>query len=217
MAKLMTKRFNRYSIVGAFVALLLGAGVISSALNSCATLNALAGISRVQFKLNDVQGVRLCGIDISNKHSISDFSIMDGVNLTAAFASGHFPLTFTVDVAAKNPNAASGPTIVNQLSISDFPWTLYLNNQPTISGNIGAPVGVPPGGATSIIPLSASIDLKQFFGNQGYDQILQLALALSGNGGVSHVQLKAQPTMSTPIGSMKYPGELTIVNTQFSS
>ncbi len=212
----MTKR-NHTTFAGALIALLIGAGVLSSTLNSCATLSALANIARIQFKINDVQDVRLCGTDLSNKHSVSDFSIMDGVNLAAAFGSGQFPLTCTVDVAAKNPNAATGTTIVNQLQVTDFPWTMYLNSQPTISGNIGAPVDVPAGGTTKIIPLSASIDLKQFFGNQGYEQVLQLGMALSGNGGVSHVQLKAQPTMSSPIGSLKYPNQITIVNTQFSS
>jgi hypothetical protein len=208
---------KRSGIVGAIVALLIGAGVISASLNSCSTLNALAGLSRIQFKLNDVQHVQLCGIDITNKHNVSDFSIMDGINLTAAFASGRFPLTFTLDVAAKNPNPSTGSAALSSLQVTAFPWTLYLNGQQTISGNIGAPVGVPSGGMTTMIPLSVTVDLKQFFGNQGYDQIVKLALAMSGNGGVSQVQLKAQPTMSTPLGSLKYPNQLTIVSAQFSS
>ncbi len=211
------KRFKLTGLFGAMAALAIGAGVLSASLNSCATLNALAGLSRIQFKLDNVQSVRLAGIDITNKHSVSDFSVMDGINLAAAFASGHFPLTFTLNVDAKNPNPPSSIAAFNALKISDFPWRLLLNGQQTIAGNIGAPVGVPPGGGTTVIPLQASIDLKQFFVNQGYDQLLQLALALSGRGGVSHVQLQAQPTMSTPIGSLRYPGELTIVNTQFSS
>ncbi|HEY3874055.1 MAG TPA: LEA type 2 family protein [Candidatus Kapabacteria bacterium] len=213
----MIKHFHRSALAGLVIALLLGAGVLSSTLNSCATLGALTNIARIQFKINGVEGVRLCGIDITNKHSISDFSIMDGVSLASAFGSGHFPLTFTVDVAAKNPNASTASTIVNQIKVSSFPWTLYLNNQSTISGNIGAPIGVPVGGTTTIIPLSASVDLKQFFGNQGYAQVVQVATALSGNGGASHVQLKAKPTLSTPLGTIPYPNELTIVNTQFSS
>jgi hypothetical protein len=211
------KRFKLPGLFGAMVALTIGAGVLSAGLNSCATLNALTGLSRIQFKLNNLQSVRLAGIDISNKHSISDFNIMDGINLAAVFASGHLPLTFTLNVAAKNPNAPSNVAAFNALQVSDFPWRLLLNGQQTITGNIGAPVGVPPGGSTTIIPLQASIDLKQFFGNQGYDQLLQLALALSGQGGVSHVQLMATPAMSTPIGTLRYPGELTIVSTQFSS
>jgi hypothetical protein len=211
------KFFKQPRLIGAIAALAIGATVISANLNSCATLNALTNLSRIQFKLSDVQHVQLCGIDITNKHSASDFSIMDGINLTSAFSSGHLPLTFILDVAAKNPNPPSQSAALSAIKVTDFPWRLLLNGQQTISGNIGAPFGVPPGNTTTNIPLSVTVDLKQFFGNQGYDQILKLALALSGNGGVSQVQLKVQPTMSTPIGSVRYPNELTIVSTQFGS
>ncbi len=211
------KFFKQPQLVGAIAALLIGAGVLSASLNSCATLNALANLSRIQFKLSDVQQVRLCGIDISNKHSASDFGLMDGMNLLGAFQSGKFPLTFILDVAAKNPNPPSQSAALSAIKVTDFPWRLLLNGQQTISGDIGAPFGVPPGGTTTNIPLSITVDLKQFFGNQGYDQLLKLALALSGNGGVSQVQIKAQPTMSTPLGTVHYPNELTIVSTQFSS
>ena len=202
---------------GIAIALAIGAGVFSASLNSCATLNALAGLSRIQFKINDVGHVQIAGVDIANKHSISDFGMMDGINLLAAFNSGRFPLTFTINVAAKNPNAATGSNVLNSIQVSDFPWRLLLDGNPTISGNIGSPVGVPAGGMTTMIPLQVSIDLKQFFANRGYNDMLNLALALSGQGGASKVQLKAQPSMSTPLGSVKYPNELTIVSTQFSS
>ena len=210
------KILKRTELYGMLVALVVGAGVLSASLNSCATLNALAGISRIQFKLNDVNSVRLAGIDIANKHSISDFSVMDGVNLLGAFSSGQFPLTFTLNVAAKNPNAPSGSSL-SALQVTDFPWKLLLNGKETISGNIGSPIGVPPGGTTTMMPLQVTIDLKQFFADKGYNELLNLALALSGQGGASQVQLLAQPTMSAMGLSLKYPGQITIVNTEFRS
>ena len=211
------RRFKPSSLFGGLVALVIGASVLTANLNSCATLNALAGLSRIQFKLNNLESVRLAGIDIANKRSVSDFSVMDGINLAAAFASGQFPLTFTLNVAAKNPNAPSNNTAFNALQVTDFPWRLLLNGRQTITGNIGSPIGVPPGGTTTMMPLQVTVDLKQFFADQGYNDLLNLAMALSGQGGVSQVQLKATPTMSTPIGALRYPGELTIVSTQFTS
>jgi hypothetical protein len=211
------KHFKLSGIFGIAVALVIGAGVFSASLNSCATLNALSGLSRIQFKINDVGHVQIAGVDISNKHSISDFGMMDGINLLAAFNSGRFPLTFTINVAAKNPNAATGNSVLSEIKVSDLPWTLLLNGTPTINGNIGSPVGIPAGGTTMMIPLQVSIDLKQFFGNQNYNDIINLALSLSGQGGASKVQLKTQPTMSTPLGSVKYPNVITIGSSQFSS
>lgn len=193
----------------------LAALAITSSIQSCATLNALAGLSRIQFKLGNVSSVRLAGIDIMNKHSISDFNVLDGVNLLAAFNSGKLPLTFTLGLDAKNPNQPS--TSLSAIQVTDLPWRLLMDNHETISGNIGSPVSVPNGGTTETIPLQISVDLRQFFANQGYNDLLNLALALTGNGGSSHLQLKTQPTMSTPIGSMKYPTEITVVNTEFRS
>ena len=211
MKRLLSTRY-----VGAFVALVIGAGVLSASLSSCGVANALLGLSKIQFKLNDVQSVRLAGIDVANKHSVSDFSIMDGVNLLGAFTSGKLPLTFTLNVAAKNPNQPNG-TSLSALQVTDFPWRLLINNHETVTGNIGSPVSVPAGGTTTMIPLQVSVDLKEFFADKGYNDLLQIALALAGQGGAGQLQLKATPEMGSPLGRLRYPGELTIVSTQFSN
>jgi len=184
--------------------------------NSCATLKDLGGLSNMQFMLQNVTQTQLAGIDISNKRSISDFSPMDAIKLTSAFASGKFPLTFTLNVAAKNPNQPQAGSAISSVSLSNFPWRLLLDGKETISGNIGSPVALPSGGTTQIIPLSVSIDLKQFFGNQGYNDILNLALALSGQG-AAKLQLKATPTVRTNFASYTWPNEMTIVSTEFRS
>jgi hypothetical protein len=213
--KILKRSVLKAQVVGLLFAAIVGAGVVSSSLNSCATLSALANLSRIQFMLQNVQSVTVAGINVANKHSVSDFSVMDGINLMQAFTSGRFPMTFTLNVAAKNPNAPN--TAYNAIQVTDFPWHLLLDGKETISGNIGAPLSVPNGGTTEIMPLQVTVDLKQFFQNNSYNDMLNLALALSGQGGSSHVQLKATPSMATPLGSLRYPGELTIVNTQFSS
>jgi len=182
--------------------------------NSCATLNSLTGLTRAQFKLNDAVGYRIAGIDPTNKHSVSDFSIMDGLNLANSFRTGSLPLTFTLNVAVKNPNAHQNGSILSSLSLVDFPWTLLIDGKPTITGNIGGPVALPDGGATTIIPLQVSVDLVRFFGDKGYQDVVNLALAVSGQG-TSKLSLTAQPTISTPLGNVKYPNTLTIVNTEF--
>jgi hypothetical protein len=182
--------------------------------NSCATLNSLAGLTRAQFKLNDAVGYRISGIDPTNKHSIRDFSIMDGLNLANSFRTGTFPLTFTLNVAVRNPNAHQEGSGLSALSLTSFPWRLLIDGKETISGNIGGPVSLPDGGATTIIPLQVSVDLVKFFGEKSYEDVVNLALAIAGQG-TSKLALKATPTISTPIGSLRYPSELTIVNTEF--
>jgi hypothetical protein len=203
---------TRAAAIALILAVVLGMGTVES----CSTLNALAGLSRVQFKLNDVGQLRLAGVDITNKRSVTDFGIMDAANLLNAFRTGTFPLTFTLNVAAKNPNQPSQNNALSSLQLTQFPWRLLVDGNETISGGIGSPVSIPSGGNTQVIPLQVSLDLKQFFGNRGYDDLLNLALAIAGQG-AAKLQLKAQPTVSTPIGTMRYPNELTIVSTEFRS
>src|ERR1043165_1330346 len=121
--------------------------------NSCATLNALAGLTKAEFKLQDAVNVSLMGINLSTKRSISDFSIVDGINLTKAFSSGKFPLTFTLNVAARNPNKHDPNSNLSAFSLSEFPYRLLIDDHETISGGIGAAVALPDGGQTTIIPL----------------------------------------------------------------
>src|SRR5947207_13568838 len=98
----LMKKIQRLAVLSLSSALAL---LTLLSFNSCATLNSLAGLTRAQFKLNDAVGYRLSGIDVMNKHSISDFSIMDGLNIVTSFCTASFPLTFTRYVSVKNANA----------------------------------------------------------------------------------------------------------------
>jgi hypothetical protein len=203
---------KRYQVLCTVLA--VGALISLLSINSCSTLNALTGLTRLEFKLQDAKEVSLAGVNLMGKKSIKDVSIMDGINISKAFASGKFPLTFTLNVAAKNPNAKDPNNTLQAISLTNFPWRLLIDGKETISGGIGAPVSVPNGGATEIIPLQVSVDLKKFFAEKSYEEMANLAMALAG-GGTAHLQLNAQPTISTPLGSMKYPKEVQIVNTEF--
>ena len=69
-----------------------------------------------------------------------------------------------------------------------------------------------------IIPVDLSLDLMEFFGNRGYEDLLNLAFAIGGvNGSSSKLRLGARVTVETPLGDVEYPNELTIVNASFTN
>lgn len=206
------KTFQRIVASPLTIVLLFTLFLSGAIFQSCGTLNALAGLSRLQFKLDNVTQVRLAGIDITNKRSVSDLSVMDGINLVNAFRTGKFPLTFTLNVATRNPNERTAN--LSTIELVEFPWRLLIDGRETISGGITNSVAVPSGGETRNIGLGVSVDLKQFFAEKGYDDIINLAMAVAGQG-AAKLQLKAQPTMGTTLGRIRYPSELTIVNTEF--
>lgn len=185
---------------------------------SCSVYETIVNLSRLKFKLGEVNNFTISGINLSNKKSFQDFDPLELLNLTQAISSGKLPASFTLNVEAKNPNDGTGGYPKTDATLKAFPWKLNIDQTETISGNIGSPVSVPGTGEITNIPLDLNIDLLEFFGNQGLENLVNLALALGGQeGSASRLTLFATPTVSSPLGDIKYPGELKIVDQSFTN
>lgn len=186
--------------------------------SGCSVYETMVNLSRLKFRLGTVSNFTVGGINITNKRSLQDFNPLEVVNLSSVIATGKLPASFTLNVEAKNPNDGTGGYPKTDATLKDFPWRLEIDNVETISGNIGSPVSVPGTGEISNIPLTMNIDLIEFFGNKGFDNLINLALALGGQQGSSaRISLFATPTVSSPVGDIKYPGELKIVEQSFTN
>ncbi len=183
--------------------------------NSCSLIKQMTNISRLKFKLKNVSDFTIHGINLSNKASLKDFNIFDSAKLLNSISSGHMPVSFNLNIEAKNPNDGGGYPR-QDLDIVDFKWRLIIDNVETISGNIARPISVPGSGETTIFPITIELDLIKFFKDKGFENLIELALAIGGkNPNLSRIVLKAQPTIQTPFGKLTYPGELDIIDKEF--
>jgi len=183
----------------------------------CSVYETLTNVSRLKFKVGAVNGFQINGVSLSGKSKLADFNALDALKLTAAFAQGSLPASFVLNVDAKNPNDGTGGYKKSDATIQNFKWRLFLDDKETISGELDQPLTVPGTGEVTTIPLRINIDLMKFFKDKGYDSIINLALALGGvQGSSSRVTLYATPTVSSPFGNITYPGELKLVDTEFS-
>ena len=158
------------------------------------------------------------GIDITHKKKLNDFTALEALKLSSVFASGELPVSFTLNIEAKNPNDGTGGYTKTDATINSLPWRLLIDDKETIAGNIASPVTVPGTGEISLIPIKIDLDLMQFVKSQGYESILNLALAMGGReGSAARLTVFADPTVSTPLGNLNYPGELKIVDYKFTS
>lgn len=186
-------------------------------ISSCSVYNSIMNISKLQYKLGSVNNFRVGITLISDKSKLSDFNAISIVKLTSQVLSGNFPVSFTVNVLAKNPNKNSTVTNSSDITLKSFPWTLYIDGKKTISGNISSPVLVPSVENSVIIPLEMKLDLLDFFKEEGLQSIMNLALTLGGQkGSTSKIKIVAEPTIGTPLGNMTYPSPLTIVDKSFN-
>ena len=189
-------------------------------LQGCATLGEIArsltNLQRLKFRLEGIGDFSLAGIRINEKSQLRDFSITDGIQLLAAFRSKRLPARFLLNVEARNPNDGSGGSTRTVSTLTRFDWRLLIDDRPTISGGIDKALEIPGSGTSTIIPLRLELDLYEFFGNHGYDDLIALALALGGKSGdISRVTLDARPSVSTPLGDITWPEPITIVSKEF--
>ncbi len=172
-------------------------------LGSCTTLQEIANLRNVDFDIDRVSDTNLAGVDVQRIRSYDDLRGGDVARLAAALAQGRAPLSFTLHVGAENP---AGNSVAARLVQLD--WTLFLDDTETISGVFNDERVIAPGASVDI-PLTMELDLVQFFGRNVQD-IVELAAAVSGQG-TKEIALRARPTVTTPIGPITYPSEITIV------
>ena len=173
----------------------------------CTTLQQLAALRQVDFDLGGVDGGRLAGVDIDRVRTTQQLRPTDLARLTAAAARGEMPLAFTLHVDATNPEDNGVPARLVQLD-----WTLLVDGAETISGVFNDERLIQPG-TTADLPISIRLDLLDFF-DESAPELIGLALNLAGAGGdPARLSLRAQPTISTSLGPIRYPGYITISHT----
>jgi hypothetical protein len=192
-------------------------GLSACTFSSCDALKeiqqTLSNLSRCSFKLNGLSNFQLAGIGLDGKTGLD---LLDGARALAAFGRGELPASFTLNVLVRNPNDGTSGTTRSAVVLSGFAWNLRLDDTPTISGDIQEPVTIPASGSETVLPLRMKLDLLQFFKDKGYQKILDLAFSLGGaKGSTSRVTLKAKPTVRTDYGTLAYPGEIDIIDTEF--
>ena len=203
------KKLSVYSIVV----------LLSLSTFSCSALKdfskTMTNLSRTKFKLDSVNGFHLAGVPLDNK---SNIGIMDGAKLLAAYSRNELPASFTLNVAALNPNDGTGGTTQASSTLTSFSWTLILDNTLTVKGDIPQPIVIPGTGQQTSIPLQINLDLVKFFKDKGYgyDSIVNLALAIGGaNRSPSRITLCVKPTVQTDYGPISYPNEIDVIDREF--
>lgn len=198
-----------------FLTLLISLSV--SILFSCSGVKeTIENAERLKFKLGSVDGFNVGGVNLNKVSSVKDLNLLDGAALLAAFSSGKFPAKFTVNLIAKNPDTYPGGTKESSSLIKGLDWRLLIDNKEIITGNIDKTIEIPGVGKSTTIPIPVSVDLFQIFGNGGYENIMNLALAIGGkSGNSSRLTLKIKPTIDTFLGGITYPGEIDVIDKEF--
>jgi hypothetical protein len=191
--------------------------LLSVFISACSVLHTIENVGRLKYKIYSATDYRLQGIDLSGKRSLKDFNSVEMLKLTAGFIKGNLPLTFVINVEAKNPNDGKGGYPATDITLAGFPYRLFINEKEILKGDIEKQIVVPGVGESVIIPIKIEFDIAKSFKEKSLDDILLLLLQAGGvKGSTSNIKLLVQPSMGTPIGTIKYPEEITVVDKSFN-
>ncbi|MBU3678143.1 MAG: hypothetical protein FGM32_00860 [Candidatus Kapabacteria bacterium] len=187
---------------------------------SCASIrdmaNSIMSLKDMQFRVVRVENMRVAGVNVSRLNNLKGLSATDAYNLLQAYHTKKLQTTFTVFVEARNPNDGSGGGKPASLTLKALPWKLYIDDRPSVSGDIRSEVAIPGGGTSDPFPLEISVDLSSVINDRGYEDLMALALSIGGlNSEPTKLIVEATPTVSTPYGVMTSPRPVRIVNTEF--
>lgn len=188
---------------------------------SCLTLEqtfkTLNNLKALQFKLKEVNNFRLSNVDISNKKTVSDFSLNDGLLFGKAYKNSQVPISFDLVLIIQNPNNSNSSDGIDNLSITltNLEWDLYLENKKTVSGIFSENITIENNNSKEIA-ININLDLMNFYKDKSYEEIINLALNLGGVGSKpTLLKLDAKPTFKTKLGNIPYPNRINIINKEF--
>ena len=186
-------------------------------ISGCGVIQTIANFKKLQFKIDSVNELKLGGIDISNMTKLEDLSAAHVAALYKIVFDQKVPLSFTLNIAAKNPNDGSSGTPPADITLKSLPFTLYIDESEYLTANIKQSVVVPGKGDLTIIPVQVDLDLWEWVKVHNFGNTIKPILALGGVEGITtRLKLTAKPVIGTPIGDIEYPGSITIVDHQFN-
>jgi hypothetical protein len=179
---------------------------LSIFLSACSVLqqtSEIAAFTKCEFRIESARNMRLAGVNIQDKHSLSDLNIMEMTKIAGVLAGGTLPLTFDLNVQVKNPNP--GLAAMNKLD-----WILIIDDIEMTRGILNQRIEIPANTVTSF-PVAMSLDLMKSLNGKSGDALINFALNLAGTGSrPTRIKLKAKPTIMIGTTPIEYPGYITI-------
>jgi len=202
-----------YHIMRTTKLLLIATISILISLTSCDVMKQVSQISNLtkcDFRLESVQQLNLAGINVQNVKQISDLNMFDVAKLASAVGSQQFPLDFTLNIAAKNPNTSDA-------GMTRIDWILLIDDMEMTRGILDKQVTIPANNGIATIPLQMHIDLKEALSGKSADAVINFGMNLAGTGNKpTRFTLQMKPTITVGGFPITYPGYLN-VNTEFGT
>lgn len=178
--------------------------ILIFSLTGCTQLLEMARMQQCTFKFKNVSSIKLSNINFQSVNSLSNITFANAAKLALAYSSGNLPLTFNINLEAKNPNTL-------QASMNRLDWIAIIDNAEIARGTINQNIQIPANNIATKIPVSVSVNLIEILSGKSKTAILNYAMNLAGgNGQNSRVKVKIKPSIKVGTSYLPMPGYLTL-------
>jgi len=179
-------------------------------LSGCSVFTELSAFKKCEFRLYSFQDPAICGIDMSNRTSLSDFSFMDGQVIAANLLGGKLPFDITVNVEVRNPGTKAA-------AVNSIQWLAFIDELEVAGGVVDRRIEVPASGGLAIVQVKIHADLIEYMEGDNPQAMMNFAMNLLGAGDQpSRISLKIKPSVLIGGQNISYPGFFNI-SQEFSS
>ena len=159
--------------------------------------------AKCEFRIRSVEGTRLGDVKIQNVKSLKDLSMKKAAEIAMVLGSDKIPLSFTLNLQAKNPNAETA-------SMNKLEWILFIDEHEMVAGVLDQKVEITQNQVAEI-PIVISADLREALRGKSRDAIVNLAFNVAGQGdNPTHILLKVKPSIEIAGYIIQYPGYIDV-------
>ena len=194
----MIKNISRISV---FIPMILLAAI---SMNSCNFLKEITTLGKCEFRMTTLENPEIAGVDVSHIRSFTDMNLAEMGIISASILKGDLPLSFTLNVEARNPNPAMA-------ALNSLEYLAFIDDVEVARGNLDRRIEIPANGGVTSIPLRLSTDLIDILKKDSRQALVNFGLNLADAGNhPTRVSIKVKPTILVGAMEINYPGYFTV-------
>ncbi len=188
--------------------LLLFLLAISLLVSSCGIYRQTQEFQRFvhsHFAVKNVKMISVTGIDVSQKHSVTDFDFSEMIHLGKRFITQQLPSQMRIDIESSNP-------FDHKAAIAGLDWLLVLERDTIARGTVSQMVEI-PARSHAVFPLIVNFNLAQLIHSGSLGKLLPVILNNSDREDALKqlgVRLKFKPYYLQGKKVRKYPAYLNV-------
>jgi hypothetical protein len=184
----------------------IAAIIVIMLFSSCSVLqqtSEMKNFGKCEFRIESARNMKLAGVNIQDKKSLQDLTIMEMTKIGGVIAGGTLPLNFDLKIEVKNPNPVMA-------AMNKLDWILLIDDIEMTRGILNQRIEVPAGSLANF-PVFINLDLMKSLNGKSGDALINFAMNLAGTGSKpTRIKLKAKPTIMIGSTPVEYPGYITI-------